>query len=98
MRNKRVVIYGGTRLDRKTSHFVTRVACELLKNERIVLATGGFRRAADQPPKTTPTDVAAMTGAALFARKHRAPLESCLEIWLPEPTKDRKTEGVERFP
>ena len=98
MRDKRVVIYGGTRLDRKTSHFVSRVACEFLKNEHIALPTGGFRRAADQPPRTTPTDVAAMTGAALFARQHRVPLEPCLEIWVPEPTKDRKMEGMERFP
>lgn len=98
MRNKRVVIYGGTRLDSRVATFVSRLAYALLTaNDSIVLATGGFKRSLDSPPTVTSTDVAALRGAETFASELKVPLESCLETWLPEPSKDRIDEGVERF-
>jgi hypothetical protein len=98
MRNKRVVIYGGTTLDdKKVSPFVTDLAYALLHNERIVLATGGFESSAEVHAPLVSTDVAVLRGATRFASERAIPLESCLETWLPEPDKDRKTEGVQRF-
>ena len=98
MRNKRVVIYGGTQLNQALSKFVSLLAYELLKNERIMLVTGGFTAAGNQPSDKIPTDVAVLNGAELFAKEHGVPLDTILEAWLPEPAKDRREEGVERFP
>jgi len=95
MRNKRIVIYGGTELDSLTSEYVTKLAFELLENDRILLATGGFGKPKQGPHKGTSTDLSVLRGAEAFVRERHLPLESVLETWVPEPTKDRG--GVDRF-
>ena len=95
MRNKRVLVYGGTRLDKQVSTFVIEQACQLLGNESIRLMTGGFERSALTGNDEMSTDHAALEGARRFARG--APLDEYFETWLPDPTKDRAAEQVERF-
>jgi hypothetical protein len=98
MRNKRVVIYGGTDLDKQpTGDFVSALAYALLDNDSILLATGGFARRAASAPRAISTDVAAADGARKFAAERGIPLEECLETWLPEHGRDRLDEEVERF-
>src|SRR5215510_819597 len=98
MRNKRIVIYGGTDLDSRTSEYVTKLAYELLKNDRILLATGGFAKPRKGPHEGTSTDVSVLRGAEEFADDRNLPLKSVLETWIPEPTKDRRDRGgVDRF-
>ncbi len=98
MRNKRVVIYGGTDLDPLLAQYVTGLAQEFLKTNQILLATGGFKRHLKQEPDTQPTDVAVLSGAQAFAFERKVPLESIFETWLPESAKDRREEGgIERF-
>src|SRR5918994_1983028 len=68
MRNKRVVIYGGTDLDKQPmGDFVSALAYALLGNDSILLATGGFARRAASAPHAISTDVAAADGARKFA-------------------------------
>ena len=96
-RNKRVVIYGGTELDPPVASFVSRLACALLKNESIMLVTGGFKGGSDDRSGPVSTDVSVRDGARDFATNSREPLESCLETCLPEPVKDRRDVDPNRF-
>ena len=100
MRNKRVVIYGGTDLIRDSAvpKFVRSLAYELLKTDQVRLATGGFKSYRNQESdgeskKVQSTDVAVLEGAQQFASDQNLPLESVFETWLPEETKDRRDEG-----
>ena len=97
LRNKRVVIYGGTTLDAPVASFVSRLAYSLLKNESILLVTGGFKGASDDRRGPVSTDVSVRDGARQFAINSGEPLESCLETCLPEPSKDRHDVDPDRF-
>jgi hypothetical protein len=97
LRNKRVVIYGGTELDPPVASFVSRLAYSLLKNESIMLVTGGFKGRSDDRSGPVSTDVSVRDGARHFAVNSGEPLESCLETCLPEPFKDRRELDPDRF-
>jgi hypothetical protein len=96
-RNKRVVIYGGTELDPPVANFVSRLAYALLKNESILLVTGGFKGKSDNRSGPVSTDVSVRDGARDFAMNSTEPLEACLETCLPEPVKDRRDVDPDRF-
>jgi len=70
-RSKRVVIYGGTELDPPVASFVSRLACALLKNESIMLVTGGFKGGSDDRSGPVSTDVSVRDGARDFATNSR---------------------------
>jgi hypothetical protein len=97
LRNKRVVIYGGAELDPPLANFVSRLAYALLKNESILLVTGGFKGKSDDRSGPVSTDVSVRDGARDFALQSGEPLESCLETCLPEPVKDRHDVDPDRF-
>jgi hypothetical protein len=96
-RNKRVVIYGGIELDPPVASLVSRLAYALLKNESILLVTGGFKGRSDDWSGPVSTDVSVRDGARDFAMNSAEPLESCLETCLPEPLKDRRDVDPDRF-
>lgn len=96
-RNKRVVIYGGTALDPPVASFVSQLAYALLKNESIMLVTGGFKGGSDDRSGPVSTDVSVRDGARDFAMDSEEPLGSCLETCLPEPLKDRRDVDPDRF-
>ena len=98
MRNKRVVIYGGTDLTPPVTDYITSLSYELLEQIPCVLATGGFKKYFNSTANVQSTDVSVLNGARKFASIKDIPLESVLETWVPEPTKDQRQEGlVERF-
>src|ERR1700739_4603252 len=97
LRNKRVVVYGGTELDPPVASFVSRLAYALLKNESIVLVTGGFKGKSDDRRGPVSTDVSVRDGARDFRRDSGEPLERCLKTCLPEPLKERSDVDPDRF-
>lgn len=97
LRNKRVVVYGGTELDPPVASFVSRLAYAVLKNECIILVTGGFKGRSDDRDGPVSTDVSVRDGARDFAMDSGEPLESCLETCLPEPVKERRDVDPDRF-
>jgi hypothetical protein len=97
MRNKRVLVYGGTLLEDKPARFVSDLAYRLLGNESIRLMTGGFERFAKTSTGLMSTDMAVLRGVQEFVGDNGVSLDECLETWLPDPSKDRTIEGVERF-
>jgi len=96
-RKKRVVIYGATELVPQVAGFVTRLADALLQKEDIFLATGGFKGKSDDRSGLVSTDISVRDGARDFASRTGESLASCLETWLPEPTKDRVDVDPNRF-
>jgi nucleoside 2-deoxyribosyltransferase len=96
-RNKRVLVYGGTLLKRKRARFVSDLTYRLLENKSIRVMTGGFRRSAATRDDLTSTDMAALEGVQRFVRDNSTQVDKCLETWLPDPTRDRAGEQVERF-
>jgi len=78
MRNKRVLIYGGTRLPDALARFVSDLAYRLLENESIRVMTGGFGRSAETREGEMSTDMAALRGAQAFGRG--VALDETLEI------------------
>lgn len=95
MKKKRVAIYGGTILEPAISGFVGRLTSALLENTDAVLVTGGYDFSEDFPEARS-TDRSVADAAEHFATG-RFPLETRLETWLPEHSKDRIAERVHRF-
>jgi hypothetical protein len=92
MRQVRICIYGGTDLKGTPTNFISALAYEILKAiPGAVIVTGGFLHSNDKPDAKS-TDVAALEGARLYAKKHRADLKECFEAWIPEPVLDKRPE------
>ena len=96
-RPRRVVLYGGTKLERPVASFVERLAEALLHNESIRLAVGGFKGESDDRTQLVSTDICVRDGALKFVKGDRDLLKECLETWLPEGAKDRKDVDPHRF-
>ena len=93
-----IAIYGGTELTKSESGFIQDLSYALLKNTDFVLVTGGFQSSADLPKDAISTDHSVWLAARQIITENKSfILEERLETWIPDPSLDRKEEGIKRF-
>lgn len=95
---RRILIYGGTELSPEISTFVEALSYSFIKRTDFILVTGGFLISDKVKKGAVSTDVSILNGVKKYVEEHKnLQVKDRLEVWLPDPELDRKSEKVIRF-
>jgi hypothetical protein len=95
---RRVLIYGGTELSPDISAFVEALSYSFLQLTDLILVTGGFLTSDKVDKNAISTDVSILNGVKRYVDENKnVQVKDRLEVWLPDPELDRKSEKVIRF-
>lgn len=92
------MIYGGTELSSEILNFVEALSYSFVQRTDFILVTGGFLSSDKVKKGAVSTDVSILNGVKKYVQEHKnVRVKDRLEVWLPDPGLDRKSEKVIRF-